>query len=130
MSPEANLAMVDAAQLGRQIRLARLAGGLTQADVMGRTGSTAYLSRIERGERRPSPEMLERIATALGTDVPSLLTDPAPTAPMDDIPEEVRLARRVARATRAWLRDPGNKAAYFRMLRAVTTWEAWQRPQH
>ncbi|UUW93014.1 helix-turn-helix domain-containing protein [Pimelobacter simplex] len=66
--------MIDAAVLGHNIKTARRAAGLTQADVVGGDVSAAYLSRIESGERRPEFNLLERIAARLGVSTEQLLT--------------------------------------------------------
>lgn len=66
---------IDPGVLGRRIREARLAAGLRQADVADGRCSTAYLSRIEAGQRRPDPKLLEQLAQSLGVTVHSLLHD-------------------------------------------------------
>jgi tetratricopeptide (TPR) repeat protein len=53
---------IDAAELGRRIRDARLAAGLTQAQLAGDEVSIAFISRIEDGQRRADPELLDRMA--------------------------------------------------------------------
>jgi transcriptional regulator with XRE-family HTH domain len=64
---------IDPAVLGRRIREARLAAGIRQADVADAHCSTGYLSRIEAGQRRPDPSLLEQLAQSLGVTVHSLL---------------------------------------------------------
>ena len=64
---------IDSAELGRRIRAARLAAGLTQAEVAGDDMSTAYVSRIEDGQRRPAAGLLGRMAERLSTTVEELL---------------------------------------------------------
>ena len=56
------LRTIDLTTLGTRIRNARLAKGLTQAELAGPDASTAYISRIEAGHRRPDGRLLERIA--------------------------------------------------------------------
>lgn len=62
---------------GREIRRLRLASGLSLRSLGVRLGvSAAHLSDIERGQRRPSEALLERIAHELrdaGADATSLL---------------------------------------------------------
>lgn len=64
---------VDSATLGRRVREARVARGLTQGQLAGSEMSTAYVSRIESGQRRPDPGLLEGLAGRLGTGVDQLL---------------------------------------------------------
>jgi transcriptional regulator with XRE-family HTH domain len=66
--------MTDIRQvLASNIKLYRKALGLSQ-DNLAKKISTAsgYIGMIERGKQYPSPQMLERIAEALGTDTPEL----------------------------------------------------------
>jgi tetratricopeptide (TPR) repeat protein len=67
------LRTIDLAILGTRLRNARLAKGLTQAEVAGSDASTAYISRIEAGHRRPDGRLLERIAGRLDTTLDELL---------------------------------------------------------
>ncbi|WP_414690010.1 helix-turn-helix domain-containing protein, partial [Nocardioides sp.] len=46
---------IDPGALGARLRSARLRAGLTQSQVAGSDLSTAYVSRIEAGQRRPDP---------------------------------------------------------------------------
>lgn len=64
---------IDPVELGRRIRNARIAAGITQADVAGGDVSTAYISRIEDGQRRPSTALLVQIAARLKTTPEELL---------------------------------------------------------
>lgn len=56
---------VDMAALGARIRNLRIARGLTQRQLAGDEASTAYVSRIEAGERRPSLSLLSTFARRL-----------------------------------------------------------------
>jgi tetratricopeptide (TPR) repeat protein len=69
---------IDPLVLGQRIRTARQRRGLTQAQAAGTAMSVGYVSRIESGQRRPDPELLELIATAVGTSVDELLIGVAP----------------------------------------------------
>jgi transcriptional regulator with XRE-family HTH domain len=69
---------INPAVLGERIRTARLRTGLTQAQVAGTGMSVGYVSRIESGQRRPDPHLLELIADAVGTSVDELLVGIAP----------------------------------------------------
>lgn len=58
---------------GTRVRERRLLLGMKQADLARATGvSPAYLNLIEHNRRRVGPEMLDRLATALGVDGPVL----------------------------------------------------------
>lgn len=65
---------VDPAVLGPRVRAARIRAGLTQAEAAGSQMSTAYVSRIEAGQRRPDPTLLAALAERVGTSVEQLLT--------------------------------------------------------
>lgn len=75
MGPELAQAMtaLDPAELGARIKGARVAAGLTQPALAGTDASVAYLSRIESGQRRPSAELLTRLAARLGVTVEFLV---------------------------------------------------------
>jgi tetratricopeptide (TPR) repeat protein len=66
-------ATMDPALLGSRIKRARLRAGLTQGQVAGDRMSTAYVSRIEAGQRRPDPALLEAIAVNLRIGVDELV---------------------------------------------------------
>jgi tetratricopeptide (TPR) repeat protein len=72
-SAAVQLKAVDPAELGRRVRAARVARGLTQTELGGPEASAAYVSRIESGQRRPGPELLETFASRLSVTVESLL---------------------------------------------------------
>ena len=61
------------AELGRRIRAARLASGMTQAQVAAGVVTAAHVSRVERGERRPTTALLAQIAKRLNTTPAELL---------------------------------------------------------
>ncbi|WP_028645514.1 helix-turn-helix domain-containing protein [Nocardioides sp. URHA0020] len=69
---------VDVVVLGARLRSARLRAGITQADVAGTAMSVGYVSRIESGQRRPDPDLLESMAARLGVDVEELLVGVSP----------------------------------------------------
>jgi len=63
---------MTARQIGRTLAARRAFLGLEQEEVARRARTTrGYLSRLERGEAQPSPEMLSRLLTALKVDRPS-----------------------------------------------------------
>jgi transcriptional regulator with XRE-family HTH domain len=72
------LRTIDAAVLGHRIRTARCRAGLTQSQVAGDAVSVGYLSRIERGQRRPNAGLLIGIADRLAVTVDELLIGVAP----------------------------------------------------
>jgi transcriptional regulator with XRE-family HTH domain len=67
-----------------RLRELRQARGMTQDDLANKASvTTSYLSRLESGKVAPGIDMVERIASALGTTVAELL--PEGTAP-DPLP--------------------------------------------
>jgi tetratricopeptide (TPR) repeat protein len=66
-------------QLGARIRNLRRRRGMTQRDLSFDGCSYSYLARIESGDRRPSPRVLNEIALRLGVQ-PDELTGELPTA--------------------------------------------------
>ena len=68
---------------GAKLRAARIASGLTVADLAIRLKvSPQRVSNLESGQREPSLEMVHRIATAIGCDPHSLDARLASTFPM------------------------------------------------
>ncbi|NYI99603.1 tetratricopeptide (TPR) repeat protein [Nocardioides thalensis] len=76
------LLALDSKVLGERIKAARAAKGLTQPDLGGSDASVAYVSRIEKGERRPGPELVDLFAQRLGVNVEQLV--------LGEIPDHVR----------------------------------------
>ena len=60
--------------LGTRLRQLRVAAGLTQSDLAGDRFSKEYVSQIERGKTRPTPQTLTWIAEQLGVDLSYLET--------------------------------------------------------
>jgi predicted transcriptional regulator/plasmid maintenance system antidote protein VapI len=59
---------------GTKLRERRLAAGLRQADVAGSAGiSASYLNLIEHNRRNVTPQVMERLAEALGLDRAALM---------------------------------------------------------
>ena len=56
----------DPDQLGRRLHDARVDAGLSQRDLAFPGCSAAYISRIERGERTPSLQVLRELARRIG----------------------------------------------------------------
>jgi len=55
-------------RLGERLRHLRVAAGMTQTDLAGDRFSKEYVSQIERGKTRPTPETIEWLAQRLGVD--------------------------------------------------------------
>ena len=58
----------DALKLAERVRQLRVAAGLTQSEVAGERFSKEYVSQIERGKTRPTPETIAWLAARLGVD--------------------------------------------------------------
>jgi transcriptional regulator with XRE-family HTH domain len=68
--------------LGRNVRAARLARGLSQEQLAFEAEmKRSYLSDLERGTRNPSVRALGRLAKALGVEPADLLIDQAAEIP-------------------------------------------------
>src|SRR2546423_3538558 len=55
--------------LGDRVRQLRVARGMTQTELAGERFSKEYVSQIERGKTRPTPETVAWLANRLGVDV-------------------------------------------------------------
>jgi len=55
-------------RLGERLRQLRVAAGMTQTDLAGDRFSKEYVSQIERGKTRPTPETIQWLAARLGVD--------------------------------------------------------------
>lgn len=75
---------IDPAILGSRLKRARQRAGLTQGQTAQGCSSTAYISRIEAGQRRPAPELLETLAARLDCDLDDLLAPDPDEAPVVD----------------------------------------------
>jgi transcriptional regulator with XRE-family HTH domain len=64
----------DPLALGRRVRELRQRRGLKQSELAGDRLSTAYVSRIESGQRRPERDVVEFLAHRLGTTLDYLVT--------------------------------------------------------
>ena len=68
--------LASALRMGMAIRDARESAGLTQTELAARMGvAQSALSRIEAGRANMTPEMLTRVATALGAPLVVKLGD-------------------------------------------------------
>ena len=58
---------------GRKLRIARVIADLQQEELAERVGvHQTFISLLENGKRTPTPEMLGKLADALGCDVPAI----------------------------------------------------------
>ena len=81
-------------RLGEDLRGLRKAQGLTLEDIAQASGkSVSFLSKIERGQARPSVTALQEIASALGVPVGWFFETDGPT-PANERPHIVRANRR------------------------------------
>ncbi len=55
-------------RLGERLRQLRVAAGMTQTELAGDRFSKEYVSQIERGKTRPTPETIQWLAAQLGVD--------------------------------------------------------------
>ena len=68
-------------KIGKAIKAQRTSLGLSQKDLAAQAGTTeSAVSHIERGIRKPSAEMLARLAGALGCSVDHLLAGVVPAS--------------------------------------------------
>ncbi len=74
MGSRGSATAVASTGLGRRIREARVAQGLTQGDLAGPEFSVGYVSRIESGARQPSKHTLTVLAGRLGVTPDFLMT--------------------------------------------------------
>ncbi len=75
---------IDPKILGSRLKRARQRAGLTQGQTAEGCSSTAYISRIEAGQRRPAPELLDTLAGRLGCTLDDLLAPDPDEAPVVD----------------------------------------------
>jgi tetratricopeptide (TPR) repeat protein len=64
----AALSTARSSKLGDRLRQLRVAAGLTQSDLARDRFSKEYISQIERGKTRPTPETIEWLAASLNVD--------------------------------------------------------------
>ena len=83
----------DPAAVGRRLKEARLAAGLSQRQLSFPGCSAAYVSRLEAGDRVPSLQLLRKLAQKLRTDERYLATGVATIeqAPPELVEAEVAL---------------------------------------
>lgn len=74
---------IDKRDLGRRIRNARIAVGLTQTELAADDVTSGYISRIEDGQRRPDFALLGRLAARMRTTLEDLLDEAASPARLE-----------------------------------------------
>jgi tetratricopeptide (TPR) repeat protein len=86
----------SAAALARRLREARERAGLSQRALARDICTPAYVSRLEKGERIPSLQLLRRLAARLAADADELASGvpPAATDPLLDAELALRLGER------------------------------------
>jgi tetratricopeptide (TPR) repeat protein len=123
-------------ELGERMRQLRIVAGLTQTELAGGRFSKEYVSQIERGKTRPTPETLEWLANRLGVD-PGFLASGVSTAERarvetalargEALTDAVELDEAIAEFSRARTSATATAAVDLE-LRALTG-EAWARIQ-
>lgn len=83
---------------GRQLRALRLQRGRSQAELVGEQMSTAYLSRLESGQRHPTDKIVKYLAERLGVPVTAFTPAPAPAHSLSEIVAKAASAQRPADA--------------------------------
>jgi tetratricopeptide (TPR) repeat protein len=115
MNPDAALirrqAAPSALRLGERLRQLRVGVGLTQTELAGDRCTKEYISQIERGKTRPTPETIEWLALRLGVD-PGFLANGVATD------ERTRIEAGLTRAE-ALLEVPRNEEAAEELDRLV-----------
>ena len=91
---------IEPGVLGERIKTARTAAHLTQGALAGDDASTAYVSRIEAGQRRPDLKLLVTFADRLGVTLDQLLIGISP-AVHDEVRLELDYAELALRSGRA-----------------------------
>ncbi|MDR2257890.1 MAG: helix-turn-helix domain-containing protein [Treponema sp.] len=72
--------------LGKNIKILRARRGLSQADLSEKADiSINFLSNIERGIKFPQPDMLSKIANALGVEVNELFLEHLVTGEVNEL---------------------------------------------
>jgi transcriptional regulator with XRE-family HTH domain len=86
----------DPAAVGRRLKDARLAAGLSQRQLSFPGCSAAYISRLEAGDRVPSLQLLRKLAQRLKADEQYLATGVERIEQLPPEQVEAEVARRLA----------------------------------
>lgn len=104
----------DPAEVGRRLHAAREAAGISQRELAFPGCSAAYISRIERGERIPSLQVMRELARRIGISEAELAYGKDPLD--SDVAQAVRAVEAAAAAG-----DPDDVAkAYQALSRAAS----------
>src|SRR5207244_7099196 len=77
----------DPASVGRRLKDARLAAGMSQRELSFPGCTAVYICRIERGDRVPSLQVLRELARRLGVDEDLLATGSTRVVDVDGLVE-------------------------------------------
>lgn len=88
-----------ALRLGDRLRQLRVSAGMTQTELAGDRFSKEYVSQIERGKTRPTPETVEWLARRLGVD-PGFLANGVSTEQRDRVEGGLARAEALAESDR------------------------------
>jgi transcriptional regulator with XRE-family HTH domain len=107
----------DPAAVGRRLKQARLAAGLSQRQLSFPGCSAAYISRLEAGDRVPSLQLLRKLALKLNADEQYLATgvERVEQISPEEVEQEVERRLRGERSERPEPR-PDDPAARARVL--------------
>jgi transcriptional regulator with XRE-family HTH domain len=113
----------DPAAVGRRLKDARVAAGLSQRQLSFPGCSAAYISRLEAGDRVPSLQLLRKLAVRLAADDQYLATgiERVEQLPPDQVEEEVERRLAGQAAASAITRPPGG--LHDPAERASVLWE-------
>ena len=85
---------MDLKALGEYLRRLRQAQGMSAREVSRRTGiSNPYLIQIEKGQRRPSPDILKRLAPVYRVSLRQLLEMAGHLGEPEAVSEEAKVKR-------------------------------------
>ena len=139
------MAHVSQPEFGQRLRELRLDRGIKQTELAGGPVSASYISRLEMGNRLPSPNALSYLAATLGVTVDELTTQHDPEgrggaaepdrATTSNPTRSTLLARRRPRCAAGHPRTPSSCSSprsppptWSRSAGAGTCSERWRRP--
>ena len=106
--------MKDPGAIGERIRKARVARGLTQAELGKRIGvSQRMVTYYEVRGVSPAPELIIKLARVLVVPIEELLGQKTPPKPPSDIPESVHLWRRLKKLEQL---QPNDRKTVLKMI--------------